>query len=224
MFKKLWKAFCNIDIMGKIYILIISFIVIVAIITVVVRYANAGKQEEQVNKDFVDVTESLQVDIAEGVDTTPTDEVLDNTENVLETSQEVKSTPTVSTTPVVKAINEEKETTTDNKAQEVIQTKEPVIEDTNNENNNQETNNPVEVEKPVQTGAKYVVNNEMINKMKTYIENNPSEDMQTYGFTVVSDNSIKSLTNRFYIYRKKDKLFNIIKMWNYKNICRRLLL
>ena len=37
----------------------------------------------------------------------------------------------------------------------------------------------------------------MINKMKDYILNNPSEDMKQYGFEVVVDSSIVELTNQF---------------------------
>lgn len=214
MFKKIWKTFCNTDVMGKIYMLIIFFIVIVAIITVIVRYTIAGKKEEQqVNEDVIDVIESPQANITDDEFTTPVEENSNSTEGVVETNQEVKTTEKVFTTPVIKGTNEEKNPTTDNKSQEVMQTKEPAIENTNNKNNSQEADitTNVPTPKPKEEGAKYVVNNEMINKMKTYIENNPSEDMQTYGFTVVvTDNSIKELTNGFTYTEKRVK--NLISL------------
>lgn len=41
----LWKKFWNTDIIGKIYILIILFIVVVATITVITRYKNASTNQ-----------------------------------------------------------------------------------------------------------------------------------------------------------------------------------
>lgn len=42
----LWRKFWNTDIIGKIYILIILFIVVVATITVITRYKNAYNQQD----------------------------------------------------------------------------------------------------------------------------------------------------------------------------------
>ena len=41
----LWKKFWNTDIIGKTYILIILFIVVVATITVITRYKNASTNQ-----------------------------------------------------------------------------------------------------------------------------------------------------------------------------------
>lgn len=221
MFKKIWKTFCNTDVMGKIYMLIIFFIVIVAIITVIVRYTIVGKKEEQqVNEDVVDVIESPQVNITDDESTTPVEENSNSTEGVVETNQEVKTTENVSTTLVIKGTNEEKKpitnnvgkTTTDNKLQEVMQTKEPAIENTNDKNNSQEADIPTNVPttKPKEEGAKYVVNNQMINTIKAYIENNPTEDMLSFGYTVQVDSSIKELTNPFTYTEKRVK--NLISL------------
>ncbi len=222
MFKKIWKTFCNTDVIGKIYMLIIFFIVIVSIITVIVRYTIVGKKEEQqVNEDVIDVIESPQENITDDESTTSIEENSNSAEGVVETNQEVKTTENVFLTPVIKGTNEEKKpitnnvgkTTTDNKLQEVMQTKEPAIENTNDKNNSQEADVPTNAPtpKPKEEGAKYVVNNQMINKMKTYIENNPSEDMKNFGFTVVvTDNSIKELTNGFTYTEKRVK--NLISL------------
>ena len=68
MFKKIWKTFCNTDVIGKIYMLIIFFIVIVSIITVIVRYTIVGKKEEQqVNEDVIDVIEKYSLIFCEAV-------------------------------------------------------------------------------------------------------------------------------------------------------------
>ena len=37
----------------------------------------------------------------------------------------------------------------------------------------------------------------MINKIKQVIENNPSSNMQKYGYTIQVDSSIKEMTNQF---------------------------
>ncbi len=58
----------------------------------------------------------------------------------------------------------------------------------------------------------------MINRMKNYILNNPSEDMKNYGFEVVVDSSITEQTNQFTYteQRMRDKLnlrFGTIKIY-----------
>ena len=50
---------------------------------------------------------------------------------------------------------------------------------------------------PKETGEKYVRNDAMINKIKSVIENNPSEYMKTYGYNIVVDSSIKANANQF---------------------------
>lgn len=52
-------------------------------------------------------------------------------------------------------------------------------------------------EEPKEIGEKYIRNDAMINKIKSVIENNPSEYMTTYGYTIVVDSSIKENTNQF---------------------------
>ena len=49
----------------------------------------------------------------------------------------------------------------------------------------------------VQNQTKYVRNDTMIQKIKSVIENNVTEDMKKYGYTIVVDSSIKELTNQF---------------------------
>ena len=52
-------------------------------------------------------------------------------------------------------------------------------------------------ENTVQNQTKYVRNDTMIQKIKSVIENNVTEDMKKYGYTIVVDSSIKELTNQF---------------------------
>lgn len=79
-------------------------------------------------------------------------------------------------------------------------------------------------------GEKYITNNDMINKIKNTINNNPSEDMKTYGYNVIVDSSIPALTNQFTFSEKRvlDKItykFGTIRIYaqdyynNGKYIC-----
>lgn len=49
----------------------------------------------------------------------------------------------------------------------------------------------------------------MINKIRNVINNNPSSNMEQYGYTIVVDSSIKELTNQFTF--TEDRVKNIIK-------------
>ena len=44
---------------------------------------------------------------------------------------------------------------------------------------------------------KYIRNDTIISKIKSVINNNPSEYMKTYGYNIVVDNSIKEHCNQF---------------------------
>lgn len=43
----------------------------------------------------------------------------------------------------------------------------------------------------------YKINDQMINRIKTIIENNETDDMKTYGYEIVVDSTIPELTNEF---------------------------
>ena len=73
---------------------------------------------------------------------------------------------------------------------------------TNNNTQNKEetvknTEEQAKTEYTVQNQTKYVRNDTMIQKIKSVIENNVTEDMKKYGYTIVVDSSIKELTNQF---------------------------
>ena len=55
----------------------------------------------------------------------------------------------------------------------------------------------VVTEEPKEIDEKYVRNDAMINKIKSVIENNPSEYMLNYGYNIVVDSSIKANANQF---------------------------
>lgn len=63
-------------------------------------------------------------------------------------------------------------------------------------------------ETPKELEQKYVVNNNMIARMKSIIENSPSQLMVNYGYNIVIDSSVTSHVNQFTFteQRVKDKL------------------
>ncbi len=63
--------------------------------------------------------------------------------------------------------------------------------------------NPVEETKDTVQGDTYVYNAEMTQRIVDIINNNPSEFMKTYGFTVSIDSSIPSLTNQFTFFENR---------------------
>lgn len=59
-----------------------------------------------------------------------------------------------------------------------------------------EDSKPTQTTTPANT-EKYVRNNEMINKIKSVMQNNESDFMKQYGYNIVVDSSIKAQTNQF---------------------------
>lgn len=80
-------------------------------------------------------------------------------------------------------------------------------------NNKQETTTQVQTQSTkVQTkeeGEKFIRNDTMINKIKNVIDNNKSDNMKTYGYTIQVDSSIKSKTNQFTF--AESRVINLIK-------------
>lgn len=80
-------------------------------------------------------------------------------------------------------------------------------------NNKQETTTQVKTQSTkVQTkeeGEKFVRNDTMINKIKNVIDNNKSDNMKTYGYTIQVDPTIKTQTNQFTF--AESRVINLIK-------------
>lgn len=108
-------------------------------------------------------------------------------------SEETTPPSTVNTTTTTqteeKAPPKIEETTTESK--EII-TEENKPEETTTEEKTSKENTQQETPK-----EQYIRNDEMIEKIRTVIENNVTEDMKIYGYTIVVDSSIKTLTNQF---------------------------
>lgn len=238
----LWKKFCHTDIIGKIYILVILFIVIVATITVITRYRNAStnqkvdEQNNQVNEVIDDKTTSdLDIEEENIVTAVNLDTNKENKTEKQDKQEEVKeSVQTKSDLKVKKvedvATNKSSSTSstsnkTESKVTNETENKQTEIKETKEEVKQQTKENVVQEKSPSVPSEEYKVNNEIINKMKNIINSNVNEYMQEYGYEVVVDSSITSLTNQFTFTEKrvKDKItikFGTIKIYAqdyYKN-------
>jgi len=220
LLKKFWHA----DIVYKIYILIILFVVVVATITVVTRYKNAYELEK-VNSEQNIVTQNEVNNISEEGNIEIEKETIASVEKTKEKTEESKKTPDIIsntnensvTTPSKEIAKQEavkdekatpkptpkveevkKEETKEVQTQSSLKTEEPlkekVTEEKKTENTNENKQEKVEETKPTE---EYKINTEMINTMKSVINNNPSETMKTYGYEVAVDSSILELTDQF---------------------------
>lgn len=234
----LWKKFWNTDIIGKIYILIILFIVVVATITVITRYKNAStnqienKQKNEIigedirfESNVIDNNVTAVANIKEDAQEEIKEQnIKDITNQNIETKEQENSTIKTSSTLSSNKITQEE---TINKAIENQDKKDDVQENTKDEKNtNLEVTKEEIIQEPIKTVPieEYKVNNDIINKMKNYILNNPSEDMKNYGFEVVVDTSITEQTNQFTYteQRMRDKLnlrFGTIRIYALDYYC-----
>lgn len=95
------------------------------------------------------------------------------------------------------AQHNKQETPTQNN-QEQIKQEEPKKEESKVEKQEE-----TKVEQEKKNIEEYKINQEMINRIKTIIKNNETEDMKTYGYEIVVDSSIPELTNEFTFTEKR---------------------
>lgn len=200
----LWKKFWNTDIIGKIYILIILFIVVVATITVITRYKNASTNQIE-NKQKNDII---------GEDIRFESNVIDNNvtavANIKEDAQEEIKEQNIKDITNQNIETKEQENTTIKTSSTLSSNKTTQEETINKETENQfkKDNENTKVEQDIKKEStqeskeslpieEYKVNNNMINKMKEAINNNKTEDMINYGYEILVDNSIVNKTNYF---------------------------
>lgn len=90
-------------------------------------------------------------------------------------------------------------------AQSNIQEPQEVVQETQvqEQQTNQPVQEPVIQDTPKEDVVEYKENTAMINNIKNAINNNVSEDMQTYGYNVVVDSYIVNLTNQFTFSEKR---------------------
>lgn len=152
---------------------------------------NTGKKENVSIEDSIDkvIDENTitQNEVSEGTTTTePQDTVTDGS---------------VNTTKKI-TVENQKQVAQNSKSQvEIVSKNETVSENQvvkkqeTQEVNTTETK--VETVPEVQETEKYLRNDVMISKIKQVIENNVTDDMKNFGYTIVADSSIKNKTNQF---------------------------
>lgn len=229
--------------MKKHIVVLITVIIIATVVSIILIEINIGKRKQQ--NDTKQTNESITDEKQDNTNIESDNDIQEEQENtnmkIDDNTQEEQQSlvKNEGNQNIVKEQNKQeqinKNTTSSSKKDNGIVT--------NAENKKEETSNqptkpttvpvtkPVEkvkeTEKPIyqetvkpekEVGAKYVINNEMINRIKSTIESNPSEDMISYGYNVVVDSSITTLTNQFTYTDKRiiDKIklrFGTIKIY-----------
>lgn len=201
--------------MNKKRILITILVILVIAVTVCLIVIFAGKnnstyksEEDIETTSNESIEKEVENEIKETVDEDETtgieDKKVDSEEATTKSTEETKQTasqekanvtttatnkPTIKQDTVVKATSTPVSTSTST----------PVVE-TNNEKKvvEEATAKPTESTKQEKKPeVTYKTNYQMIEKIKQSIVNNESEYMKEYGYTIVVDSSIKSLTNPF---------------------------
>lgn len=192
----LWKKFWNTDIIGKIYFLIVLFIVVVATITVITRYKNASTNQienepknEIIGKEITSESNTIDNNVITVANIKG--DIKDATKQNIDKKEQEKTTTKDNTTALLNKAKSNKITETKNK------------KDNKQENKEKKTNSEDKKEEVKQNSNKsvqkeeYKINNNMINKMKQTIDKNKTEDMVEFGYNIIVDSSIVTKTNYF---------------------------
>ena len=156
---------------------------------------NGEQQEESIsNEETEGIDDSKVVEENQKIEDKISQVTVEKQENTkviqdVETPKNSKK-EIVQQTPII----EEQQQNTNDNVQEQQQ------ENTQIPENNQEQQNNTQIQENTQEQEKteeYRYNSEMTQKMINMINNNQNENMKQYGYTVVVDSSIKSLTNPF---------------------------
>lgn len=202
------------------YIILIIFLVICTTLGII--FLNRKWTKDKVgteNKTSISAVNDEQ-DITEEnkIDENKVETIENNTEQ--ETTEQEPETTEVENQAVVETSNKNTSTTKSNtqttKQEQPKVQSEPVSAQSNTQEIVQEPQvqeqpvtqqepepEPVVPDTPKQDIVEYKENTAMINSIKNAINNNVSEDMQTYGYNVVVDSSIVNLTNQFTFSEKR---------------------
>lgn len=165
-------------------------------------------QEETNQSDIASENEQLEkfsnMKIAEAV----TQEITEQQSNENDNQQE-------ETSQVVTSKSKESESKKTTVAQKQTQASQPVQSQKQQTIQSSATGNQQKQTTTTQTqttkveGEKFVRNDTMINKIKSIINNNQSDNMKTHGYTIQVDPSIKTKTNQFTF--TESRVINFIK-------------
>ena len=202
------------------YIILIIFLVICTTLGII--FLNRKWTNDKVgteNKTSISVVSDKQGLTEENkIDENKVETIENNTEQ--ETTEQEPETTEVENQAVVETSNKNTSTTKSNtqttKQEQPKVQSEPVPAQSNTQEMVQEPQvqeqpvtqqepepEPVIPDTPKQDVVEYKENTAMISNIKNAINNNVSEDMQTYGYNVVVDSSIVNLTNQFTFSEKR---------------------
>lgn len=156
--------------------------------------------QEQTNEQLEDFT---NMEIAEAVteETEEQPKVADNQQT--ETSQVNTVKPNESKTATVNQKQTQKSTPVQSQKQQTTQ------QSVASTPQKQTTTTQVQTQNTKTEGEKFVRNDTMISRIKSVINNNPSDNMKTHGYTIQVDPSIKTKTNQFTF--AESRVINFIK-------------
>ncbi len=188
----------------KIIIIIIAIIFIVAVSLLLIFLKNKSVKVSNYNKEEITNSSNNENEIVENViaDTNTVESELTNTtsnntnsniENVENNSNASKSSIQKSTNDKTTTVSSKPSTQTASSTVEKTNTPEAIKEETPStpqvpSTSSQQQQVPVE---------EYRKNDTMINKIKQVIQNNATDNMKNFGYSIVVDSSIKNQTNQF---------------------------
>lgn len=212
----------------KIWILIIIvFILLVFINLVKVVLDNEKTDNNEMILEKTTDDNVVNEDISEENTVVTNVEIFEDTENEVEIAETLDNSSNILTTSTVTSANENNKYDTTSTVQttdvsptfQVQEQQEPIEQANINVQETKEIQNVSEVEETViQNNSSsittentqetipeetFVYNAQMTQKLIDTINNNPSQLMQTYGYTVTIDSSITSLTNQFTFYENR---------------------
>ncbi len=161
--------------------------------------------ENSITGENEQLENSLNIEIAEAV----TEETTEQQSEVLNNQQ--TETSQVSTDKSNKSKNKT-ETVTQKQTQSstpVQSQKQQTVVQSSSSVPPKQTTTQAQTQNTKDKGEKYVRNDTMINNIKRVINNNVSENMKTYGYTIQVDSSIKTKTNQFTF--AESRVINLIK-------------
>lgn len=198
----IWKKFWNTDIIGKTYIFIILFIVIVTIMCLVTRTKKENLQETINNNTVNEVAvsnDNIEIDYTQNQENETEQKIVN--EEKIETTELKETQKIADKKEIIDTVTNVKqaESKTNNKVKEQENTAE---EKTSDEEVaiEEKTEIKEQEEQPNQTQEivrKVKKNDTYIQKIKNYIENHESEKMIKYGYDIQIDSNIISDTSGF---------------------------
>jgi len=193
-----FKKFSNTDIIYRICILTIFFIIVILAITV--KNTDNRKKTQEVSRiDYIiekgmkiakEHQEKIEQKAVQIKDESNSENIVPEDEKVIEKPNTIQEKAKTSKEKATKKNTEE---TVKQKQQDVVQNNNTTEENKQEKENTQQ----VEANTPQIESKTYKYNKQITQEMINIIKNNPSSYMLQYGYEVIEDSSIVEITNQF---------------------------